>query len=278
MTDFEWRKSGDLSEERVEGLKETATRSIDDFTVSFVLGDVLWGSGTLVDVSGTLGILTAFHVARDLVRHSDRNLAMIIARHIHRFDLPRECFKHIPIGTPTKDAEERGPDLSFLRLFESPPLSTIKSKKSFYRIREKPLEELEALPLESLFWWIAGAPASQASRGGPTSREGAMKVVHLVGQAGFISLDRIEGDFDILSLSINSRESPFATDYGGCSGGGVWTSSLAKDPRVGDESLEIPPALLVGVMYYQSAEVDGRRNILANGPNSLTKVATFANV
>ena len=272
MADFEWRKFGDFSEDRIERLKETATRSIDDFTVSFVLGDELWGSGTLVDVSGTLGILTAFHVARDLVRHGDRDLAMIIARHFHRFDLPRECFEHVPIGTPTR-GEEQGPDLSFLHLFESPALATIKSKKSFYRIREKPLGELEQLPLENLFWWIAGAPASRASRGGPKSRQGALNIIHLVGQANFVRLVAGEDDFDILTLSINSGEPPFAMDYGGCSGGGVWASALAKDPAIGDESLDISPALLAGVIYYQSPEIDRRRDILANGPGSLTKIA-----
>jgi hypothetical protein len=274
MTEYEERLGADLPLERIEQMKEGATRSIDDFTVSFVLDEELAGSGTLVDAFGTLGILTAFHVADKLDTYADRSLCLIIARHFHRFELPRECLRHIPVGQPSEDKRhhDQGPDLSFLKLTGEPTLSTIKSKKSFYRIRENPLGSLADMPLEKIFWWIAGAPESRAARSGPDLRESvALRAVHLVAQADYRRL-KPNGKFDVLTLNINAETSPFPSNYRGCSGGGVWASSLAIDPLIGDETLEITPAILAGVAYYQGDLVAGRRDIIANGPSSLQQI------
>jgi hypothetical protein len=59
MASFELRMYGELSSELVERLQHKAMRSIEDFSVCFLLDNELAGSGTLVDISGTLGILTA---------------------------------------------------------------------------------------------------------------------------------------------------------------------------------------------------------------------------
>jgi hypothetical protein len=91
MASYEERLGKDLPLNLVAELKQSTRRAIQDFTISFVLDDQLLGSGTLVDAFGTLGILTAFHVADEVERNSDQQLSLIIAQHPHRFDLPRAC-------------------------------------------------------------------------------------------------------------------------------------------------------------------------------------------
>src|SRR5437879_2041189 len=113
MAGFETRPLGEPSVEVVTRLKVTASRSIEDFSVCFVLGKKLAGSGTFVDSFGELGILTAFHVADNLMRSSDRDLSLIIGNYPHRFELPRKCIEHVPLGKPDKTRPENGPDLSF---------------------------------------------------------------------------------------------------------------------------------------------------------------------
>jgi hypothetical protein len=271
MADYEERLGKDLPLDRVAQLKERTAREIHDFTISFVLDDELCGSGTLVDAFGTLGILTAFHVAEEVERDPDRTLALVIAGHIHRFELPRACIEHIPIGKPLDDREEAGPDLSFFRLRDGPKLWTIKSKKSFYRISGKSFDDFRCLPLEKVFWWIAGAPAASSTPMTSMSREGALIAVHLIAEASYKSLSRTDG-FDVLTLNINADTSPFPQDYRGCSGGGVWVAPLTMDPEKGIETLGIDRCRLAGIAYFQGDLIDGSRDIFANGPDSLQQL------
>src|SRR4051812_3001630 len=100
MDGYEERLGKDLPLDVVAKLKASTARAIYDFTVSLVLDDELLGSGTLADAFGTLGILTAFHVADPIERDRDATLSLIIAPHAHRFDIPRACIRHVVLGRP----------------------------------------------------------------------------------------------------------------------------------------------------------------------------------
>jgi hypothetical protein len=271
MADYEERLGKDLPLDRIEQWKERTTREIQDFTVSFALEDELLGSGTLVDAYGVLGILTAFHVADFVERNPDRILALIIAQHAHRFELPRDCIEHVPLGIPSEDRPADGPDLSFIKLYGKPEISTIKAKKSFYRISGKSFEDLQGLPLDKTFWWIAGAPEEKSSSMTSKAPEGALRAIHLVAEASYKNLTGTD-QFDILTLNVNADKSPFPSNYGGCSGGGVWVSPLTMDPDKGISTLDISPCLLAGVAYFQGDWIQGSRDIFANGPTSLKRM------
>jgi len=47
------------------------------------------------------------------------------------------------------------------------------------------------------------------------------------------------------------------------------------DPDKGDATLDIDPCRLAGVSYFQGDLIDGRREIIANGPKSLEKLNLF---
>jgi hypothetical protein len=253
--------------------KNKAADEIEDFSVSFIFNSELRGSGTLLDISGTLGVLTAHHVvAPTLDRDKKGTFGLNIAKHLHQFEIPRECIEHIPIGGPKKsgDYTESGPDLSFLKLSGEPILSTIKSKKRFYRVTNNPMDEFgEANLQKAPFWWVAGAPLCRSSR----LPEGALVAKHLTAEIDLKALTR-RGKFDYLTLDALSGESSFPKDYEGVSGGGIWFSPLVIDER---DNITIDRCRLMGVAYFQKESVDGHREILAHGPISIQRVGKILN-
>jgi hypothetical protein len=156
-----------------------------DFFVSIIFNDLLRGSGTLIDAWGTLGVLTAYHVAeRTLDCDPDGTLTLNIDDRPHRFEIPRCCIEHVPLGVPDRNRPESGPDLSFLKLSGTSVISTLKSKKSFYRIAGKSFDDYRKIDPEKLFWWIVGAPGSMHRPMSSTTDEGALLAKHLIAEAG----------------------------------------------------------------------------------------------
>ena len=271
MPNFEYRQPGDFPEAKAKALKDKATRSIEDFTVCFVLDQALAGSGTLVDIDGRFGILTAFHVAAELKRRPEASLSLIIAKYPHRFILARECLEFIELGRP-KSRKTDGPDLSFIQITGPEQLSRLRTMKSFYRTDLDPFADFGDIPIELVHWFLVGAPAILAKQMTSSTADGAMTTRFLIAEPRFLGL-RKHGD--IARFDIDSTNPPFATDYKGYSGGGVWVSVFVKPhPSAGDETIDIDKCRLAGVIFYQSKVRKGRRIIYANGPALLKRINT----
>ena len=121
----------EIPTDRFIEFKNKAADEIEDFSVSFIFNSELYGSGTLVDISGTLGVLTAHHVvAPTLDCDKEGTFGLNIAKHLHQFEIPRECIEHVPIGHPAKlgSYTESGPDLSFLELSGEPICLRLRAK------------------------------------------------------------------------------------------------------------------------------------------------------
>lgn len=264
----------DIPTDKFLEFKNQATDEIEDFSVSLIFNSELRGSGTLIDAFGTLGVLTAHHVvAQTLDRDKSATFGLNIAKHLHRFEIPRECVEHIPLGWPqSKEYTASGPDLSFLKLSGEPILSTIKSKKRFYRITGNPIDEFRVSDLQKApFWWIAGAPLCRSSR----SDRGALTAKHLVAEVNFKSLTQ-RGKFDYLTLDAGSGEHSFPADYNGVSGGGVWFSPLLIEDENKFDTLTIGRCQLMGVAYFQMDPINNRREILAHGPGSFESLRAIS--
>jgi hypothetical protein len=260
-----------IPEDRLRVIQRQAFDASHDFFLSIIFDDVLQGSGTLVDAWGTLGILTAHHVAVKLDNDPFLQLCSPLTDSPHRFEIPRECIEHIPLGVPNPGTKADGPDLSFLKLSGVETISTLKSKKSFYRISDKPFDVFRTMGLEKLFWWILGAPAQISRPMTSTSDEGALMAKHLIAEAHYKSLTH-RGNLDILRLILNAGEAPFPNDYRGASGGSVWVSALTlEQPGADLSTIELTPCFLAGVLFYQSDldPVSQSREILANGPRTI---------
>jgi hypothetical protein len=267
-------KIADIPAEHFAAIKRLAHDESHDFFVSIIFDDVLFGSGTLIDAWGTLGVLTAYHVAqRSLDRDPDGILALNIDDRPHRFEIPRCCVEHIPLGVPDKNYLEKGLDLSFLKLSGLSIISTLKSKKSFYRIGGKSFDDYAEMDPAKLFWWVIGAPGSTHRAMTSTSDEGALLAKHLIAEAGYGgTIER--GDLDILRLVLLAGKNPFPRNYKGVSGGPVWTSALTMEYGAPLTTSEFTPCHLAGIVYYQGdlSEEGDSRELLANGPRSLASL------
>lgn len=251
-------------------LLDKATREIYDHSVSLILDQKLIGSGTLVDVSGLAGILTAGHVS-DLIRKRPHDeIGIAVANHRHEFFVPVSHLENFVIGhRAVNRGEERGPDLSFLRILDLNKLATLRSKKSFFRVDSKTFSRLREIPPDKVGWFIAGAPAEFSpyvgTKGAP---ERILDIGLLVGGATFRSVYDHEG-FDYVRLSVNAGEHDFPSHFGGVSGGGIWLVPFTICPEKGPVSLDYKAVFLAGVAFFQSDLKEKEREIIGHGPSSI---------
>ena len=250
-------------------LHQRAGDASHNFFVSIVFNNRLIGSGTLIDAWGTLGILTAYHVASLLDKDPLGHVCLPISEVARRFEIPRECVEHILLGKPAQDGQ--WPDLSLLKLTGSHVIATLRSKKSFYRVADKSFDQYHAMGLGKLFWWIVGAPEENSRPMTSTADEGALMASHLIAMAGFREI-RTKGRFDCLRLAVIAGKWPYPTCYGGASGGAVWTAALLLDrPGADLSTAEFTSCQLAGVLFYQGDvnNLDHSTELLANGPRTL---------
>src|SRR5687768_10148144 len=155
---------GNLSKAKVpRSLLDRATGEIGDYTVSLVVGKTLVGSGTLLELCGSCGILTAHHVSRLLLDTQRKDFAVVIARHLHLFIIPTQCTDHLVVGEWRAGREEQlGPDLAFIKILDPNAVATIRSKKSFFKLAKEKLSHFHELPYKQMQWFVAGAPAEMA--------------------------------------------------------------------------------------------------------------------
>ncbi len=266
--------------EKSEGIKVTdipldfynsATKQIINYGIGIVKvieketteDAILIGSGTLVDIKGNLGILTAQHVIDALP--IDGNIGFIISEQLHKFSLDVRVLPVIRIGRG-KDPST-GPDLGFINLPDM-IIGSIKALKSFYNVGLKRDKILENPPENDLgVWCICGIPDVETRHEGPS--KGFETVKGFLGFCGFggVSKQSCRGDFDYFDFDVyyNERtQSPI--NFGGVSGGGLWQVIIARKPY---GELIVKETILSGVAFYQTPLVENKRIIKCHGRKSV---------
>jgi len=262
-------KGKDLPLERIVQLKDSLTREIADFTVTFVLDQRVAGSGTLLRAGNNFGILTATHVAELFTGRNAKSVGLVISQHKHQFVLSPDYLIPIKIFDCTVISPDAGPDMTFLRIVKPDDEANIVRFKSAYRLEGRSFGQFSGVPIGELPWWIAGAPAEMsASDGERGTSSHVLTALQWVGEATMVSIDSLS-DFDLVRLRISAGQHNFPLDYGGVSGGGIWVSAFAIDPEKGFETISYDPPFLAGVAFYQSASSEGERIIVGHGPSSI---------
>lgn len=274
MEEFGRYRNGDLPHDLVEKTKAAATREISDFSVSLISQQEVLGSGTLVTASDAVGILTAHHVAQVIAERGEA-VGVNISEHIHQFFLLPTLMEIRPVGTPANPARpEDGPDLSVIKILDPHFLSTLRSRKSLYRLEGRSFEEeFAAYPFQEMPWWVMGSPAEFSTHEGEVGTpEHILGAVHFAAEATFVALTR-RGDFDFAEVRITAGSHGFPVAYGGVSGGGIWITPFTLDPEVGFKTMGYASPFLAGVAYYQGPLEGTGRSILGHGPESIYRHA-----
>lgn len=267
---------------------EDAAKGISDFVIGFVRlletgsgqDAELAGSGTLVQIDDTYGILTAYHVL-DHLRNTDE-IGLILATRLepslHRFTLKTDVIRPLKIAQGHEQSE--GPDLGFLILPEV-DVGPLKARKSFYNLSRRRERVLDNPPAHDEGIWFLCGFAGEFTREQPPERGYArVRVFRGACGAGWVDREYCVGDFDYFEFEARYggiNEPP--QSFGGFSGAGLWQVPLMRIP---EGVLKAKELLLSGVAFYQSARTEelrlvkchGRRSIYLHGIQSVRNVAS----
>lgn len=251
---------------------ESVGREILNFTVGIVrltnregVEDLaLLGSGTLIDMDGKLGILTAQHVIEEIPR-KNRDIGFLLSEKVHTFAVQTNSLIKIPIGRGKEDAE--GPDIGFVLLPQTCH-GWIKAHKSFYNIGRRRNEVVQNPPkMNAGSWWISGFPDEYTRDESPSEGFETVKCLHHVSGLGVVSSYCESGDFDYFDFEVvyNERTDP-PESFGGVSGGGLWQAIIEE---ISEGKFNLKELILSGVAFYESELCNNKRILKCHGRRSI---------
>jgi len=258
-------------------LREEIAKYISDFMIGFVkLHDTefdqeaeLGGSGTLVQFDDVYGILTAYHVLKNLPDTGE--IGLILPRRsqpqLHASKIKREVVQRVKVAYGKIAAE--GPDIGVLLL----PLveaGWLKAIKSFYNLslrREKVLTNPQ--DYRDGVWFLGGFAAEQTSE--EPAQAGFAKVKLFRGNIGATGVNKEFSidDFDYFDFEArygDMNQTP--ESFKGYSGGGLWQAPLIRGE---DGKLKAKEIILSGVAFYETGRSDNKNFIRCHGRRSVYK-------
>lgn len=225
------------------------------------------GSGTLVDIDGTLCILTADHVIEDVLHRDRIGLFIDWDGGLRRCIFEKSHLRYVRL--PRGPNPELGPDLGVIVL---PPsgdgMATLHANKVFYNLRKRIDRFAAGYPALSEGVWIPCGVLGEGSQVLPPVRGFALVTGHW-GMAGMASApqETLRDGFDYLELSGRPGvDQDMPHTFGGTSGGGLWQARIAKDA---DGHLKLREIVLSGVIFYETDIVDGVRKLRSHGRVSI---------
>ena len=247
------------------GLAEAGCRAVGHFAVAMLaVADPahsshplsLVGTGTLVSINDVSYILTAAHVWKAIQARGSM-LGLTVAEGIdHEFLIPNN---NIVAFGPDYDpaSADWGPDLVFLRI-PAERLGTLKAYKSFYNLSiDRPHLELDCIKTIA----VMGTPGEMAEK---WPRYAVLEVTAFYLEA-YPRITR-KGKFDYLDYTVDMSFPGVPSTFGGVSGGGLWEIFFYYNENT--QKLETIERL-IGVAYFETAVVQGHRDIRFHGYESI---------
>jgi hypothetical protein len=281
MTPDELRKQA-----KKEFLHELS-RQLHKYTISLVLDGKFYGTGTLVEVDGVKGVLTAEHIVHNPegtrfnnLENSRQRLDIPVTLFDEKFpeDLPEpEIAKFevrrldwYPEYRSDKNFGEWGPDLAFIKLDEGlPQAGSLKAKKSFLNLTKDIAKRTNINRGRHDFFGFVGAPDKWMKQRKKSPEESP---INLLNSAAFFGPDYAyhpnAGGFDFLDI-LCGPDAKIPGDFSGVSGGGLWFIRVPKDadpPDIPEHDFR-----LIGVAFLQVENPGQPTMIRAHGPNSIYK-------
>ncbi len=229
------------------------------------------GSGTLVDVDGSLNILTAGHVWHEAKDSAKLGLGLT-TRHPSAFWVTRDNLMTVQVlwhGETSGPRSEWGPDLALVRLHRPEDAERIKAHKSAVNLLRHRSEFLsEPLPSNRTCaitgmvgeWTYTEVDHTQRTISG-TPRLQAFFGPSIPG--------RHERDgYDYVDVAVNSNLPDVPQSFGGVSGGGLWEIGLSKT-RSRIISWDGARRFRGVAFWQQPPTPDGRSMIRCHGPHSI---------
>jgi len=224
------------------------------------------GSGTLIRVGMTHGILTAFHCTVPLKGDYLLGLSAAPEGSAHNFTLEPRMLNIIPIAEPIDD--ERGPDLAFITIADWHKVETVKASKAFYDLLpDRDVILNDPPPLDRSLWYLCGVPYERIeSVPAEAGFETMFQFQHLCGAGGIDRTFERDG-FDYAEMDVlPAPDDPPPSSFEGMSGGGLWQVPVAPAQGVAFSAVN---HYLSGVIYYQGVTSTGTRYVRSHFRRSI---------
>lgn len=227
----------------------------------------LMGSGTLVHVDDTFGILTAHHVLEAIPAKGTLGIILPYHDKEHRYTIDISHISKMPIARGKVDSD--GPDIAFMKL-PQPYIGQIKAHATFYNL-EHNKEEVINNPVDNDIgmWAISGYPDECKKE---IESIGCFDgVIKYEGDCLFGSIDKCysSGEFDYIEMPAD-YQNDVPISFGGLSGGGLWHIVLEQPPQ---GNIKVKCIIFSGVAFHQSALENNFRSLKCHGRRSVYQVA-----
>lgn len=218
------------------------------------------GTGTLVRFGEVYGILTAAHVLSELP--TGGAIGIVTFRNkVERTKINMAQTERCSIRADSYGPD--GPDIGFLRLARE-GTGWLEAISSFYNLKQSPdfLATIKAVPY---FDALLGVVAEKTDDGPQDlARNMVMKRINALFCSGFVTGEHNVGGYDLLDFDPSFEdEAQRPTSFQGVSGGGLWRLHASEDRR------RVLGVKLVGVAFYETSPVDGRRFLRCHGPATI---------
>jgi hypothetical protein len=264
---------GDLPSDLNEGVRA----ELRHFAVPLILNDDFLGSGVLVEVDNIPGILTAEHVVNNPAAPFDNSLESkqaLVTSVSERANTVAVEMRHLTWWTTTRQTDEWGPDLAFIRLPESAGFThQLRASKSFYNLTLDPKNRMKEALDNTGFMAFVGYVAEQITDAPPES--GFPAVRRIQGYAFLTGPEKYhaQNGFDYVDVGCNRVLCPtMPKSFGGVSGGGLWRFDVLRDvhEKAGQERLG--KSYLAGVVFLQIAIDTYTPKVRGHGARSIYEV------
>ncbi|MCK5146351.1 hypothetical protein KAR48_06315 [bacterium] len=255
MDDVKYVKKGELPRH----IFDEARLTIDFSTIVLTGHDKdlkpiveLHGTGTLVEINGTCGILTARHVWHYINKSRDVKYISIslCGKNKWAYENKEYFIAH---------HFEEGIDICFI-LIPIKVLGYLKANGSFFPLKKCPLNK----SISNNFLVLAGFPSETM----PESQS-AYGILYYF--TDFIQHNEY-GEWDEILLVTDYKQSPnLIKSFKGVSGGAVWGFRIYHKDNQGNERYYFRDieTYIAGVCYFQNPTKDGKGSIKAVGPKTI---------
>lgn len=223
----------------------------------------LLGSATLVTIKGRRGLLTAAHVLNVIPRTRPLGIVRFSSPNTQRLLVQFEHALRVAMGRTNEGPQ--GPDLGFIEL-PSEAIASLEARGNIFFNMDLRRDDVIAGRYETKphLSCIVGAIAEWTMESlGPSTRTKNIGAYNLLGKVG---MPRMHGGLDLVDFEpvYTERDEP-PSSFGGVSGGGLWRVMGVLE----NGSFDPVEKVLLGVVFYQSAVVEGKRTLICHGPRSL---------
>jgi hypothetical protein len=217
-------------------------------------------SGTLAQINGYKGIITARHVWDEARKHEF--LLTLVGRGNYAFDTRFLTASTPKVAAVLREFDVAVPDIAFIRLSEKHSSDLEASGKAFFNIDKRINAKSYLIDTNQGYWTIFGNPNEWLDIG----EKSVSSFIYGTG----ISKQFEEGGWDyfVMRLDIDAN-SDIPRDFSGMSGGGIWWTRWCCDERLERFVVEnrFEDIIVAGVSFFQT-NIHERR-LIGHGPKSI---------